>query len=86
MFAYMWISRALKQLAYTIQIYGENFSNGVVSTIVICDLGFGLIIKTKVNLPTKEVLCGKTVIALTAAYSWSLTGCTFAPHESLPTQ
>lgn len=42
--------------------------------------------KYKNNLPSRFVLCGNTVILLTAANSWSRTGCDLAPHESEATQ
>lgn len=37
-------------------------------------------------LPSRLVRCGKTVIVLSAANSWSRTGYDLAPHESLATQ
>ena len=37
------------------------------------------------HLPWRAFRKGKIVIAPSAANSWSLTGWTFAPHESLPT-
>lgn len=45
-----------------------------------------LLCKYCAKVPLMAFLCGRMVIAPSAAYSWSLTGCTFAPHESLPIQ
>lgn len=42
--------------------------------------------RIRISLPSRFVRCGSTVIVLTAANSWSRTGCAFAPHESLPIQ
>lgn len=46
----------------------------------ICTLCLCSLRKNDSNLPSRFVLCGKTVIVLTAAYSCSRTGCDFAPQ------